>query len=185
MEVIRVGPFVEYLDRVHQRTRRIVDVVREEDLEWQAGPGRLTPGELIRHLAGIERYMYARERTRPTSALPGTRSRDRRGPCGDKVVLRSLARRSARAIRRIVRRSAYREMPDARRRADHSWKVATRHDRARGAPPRAALLHSRASRSSDSTYLWIDLRGSARSICILTAGDPDASAASGGPARLT
>jgi uncharacterized damage-inducible protein DinB len=59
MEVIRVGPFVEYLDRVHQRTRRIVDAVREEDLEWQAGPGRLTPGELIRHLAGIERYMYA------------------------------------------------------------------------------------------------------------------------------
>ena len=59
MEVIRVAPFIEYLDRVHQRTRRIVDVVREEDLEWQAGPGRLTPGELIRHLAGIERYMYA------------------------------------------------------------------------------------------------------------------------------
>ena len=59
MEVIRVGPFVEYLDRVHQRTRRIVDAVREEDLEWQAGSGRLTPGELIRHLAGIERYMYA------------------------------------------------------------------------------------------------------------------------------
>ena len=59
MEVIRVAPFLEYLDRVHERTRRIVDCVREEDLEWQAAPGRLTPGEMIRHLAGIERYMYA------------------------------------------------------------------------------------------------------------------------------
>jgi uncharacterized damage-inducible protein DinB len=59
MEIIRVAPFLEYLDRVHERTRRIVERVREEDLEWQAGPGRLTPGDLIRHLAGIERYMYA------------------------------------------------------------------------------------------------------------------------------
>lgn len=59
MEVTRVAPFLEYLDRVHERTRRIVQCVREEDLEWQAAPGRLTPGDLIRHLAGIERYMYA------------------------------------------------------------------------------------------------------------------------------
>ena len=59
MEVTRVAPFVEYLDRVHARTRRIVELVGDEDLEWQAGPGRLTPGELIRHLAGIERFMYA------------------------------------------------------------------------------------------------------------------------------
>jgi uncharacterized damage-inducible protein DinB len=59
MEVTRVGPFLEYLDRVHERTRRIVQCVREDDLEWQAAPGRLTPGDLIRHLAGIERHMYA------------------------------------------------------------------------------------------------------------------------------
>ena len=59
MEITRIGPFGDYLARVHQRTRRIVDAVRDEDLEWQAGPGRLTPGELIRHLAGIERFMYA------------------------------------------------------------------------------------------------------------------------------
>ena len=59
MEIIRTAPFIEYLDRVHERTRRIVACVRDEDLEWQASPGRFTPGELIRHLAGIERYMYA------------------------------------------------------------------------------------------------------------------------------
>src|SRR5215213_3653083 len=59
MEITRVVPFVEYLDRVHERTRRIVRLVRDEDCEWSAGPGRLTAGDLIRHLAGIERYMYA------------------------------------------------------------------------------------------------------------------------------
>ena len=71
MEVTRIGPFVEYLDRVHERTRRIVTRVREDDLEWQAGPGRLTPGELIRHLAGIERFMYAETVHGRPSAYPG------------------------------------------------------------------------------------------------------------------
>src|SRR3954465_11819935 len=59
MEVTRVAPFLEYLDRVHERTRRIAVLVSDADLEWKAGPDRLTPGEMIRHLAGIERYMYA------------------------------------------------------------------------------------------------------------------------------
>lgn len=59
MEVTRVAPFLEYLDRVHARTRRVVECVGEDDLEWQAGASRFTPGETIRHLAGIERYMYA------------------------------------------------------------------------------------------------------------------------------
>lgn len=59
MEVTRVAPFLDYLDKFHERTRRIVECVREEDLEWEAAPGRMTPGDLIRHLATIERYMYA------------------------------------------------------------------------------------------------------------------------------
>ena len=59
MEISRVAPFLEYLDRVHERTRRIVQLIGDEDLEWEAAPGRMTPGDLTRHLAGIERYMYA------------------------------------------------------------------------------------------------------------------------------
>ncbi|HEY4218587.1 MAG TPA: DinB family protein [Gemmatimonadaceae bacterium] len=59
MEITRVGPFLDYLDRIHERTRRVIDCVGEDDLEWRPAPGRFTAGELIRHLAGIERYMYA------------------------------------------------------------------------------------------------------------------------------
>ena len=47
MEITKVGPFLEYLDRVHERTRRVVDCVRDEDLEWEAAPGRMTPGEVV------------------------------------------------------------------------------------------------------------------------------------------
>jgi len=59
MEITRIAPFLDYFDRIHDRTRRLIDCVRDEDLEWRAAPGRFTAGELIRHLAGIERYMYA------------------------------------------------------------------------------------------------------------------------------
>ncbi|MGH7617401.1 MAG: DinB family protein [Gemmatimonadaceae bacterium] len=71
MEVTRIEPFLEHLDRVHARTRRVVTLVRDDDLEWQAGPGRLTPGEMIRHLAGIERFMYAETVHGRSSAYPG------------------------------------------------------------------------------------------------------------------
>jgi uncharacterized damage-inducible protein DinB len=59
MEVIHVAPFLQYLDRVHERTKRVVDAVPAADLEWCAAPGRFSAGDIIRHLAGIERFMYA------------------------------------------------------------------------------------------------------------------------------
>lgn len=59
MEITRIAPFLDYLDRVHDRTRRIVVLVRDSDLEWSPGLDRFTAGDLIRHLAGIERFMYA------------------------------------------------------------------------------------------------------------------------------
>jgi uncharacterized damage-inducible protein DinB len=71
MEVIRVAPFLQYLDHVHERTRRVVALVGADELEWQAAPGRMTPGELIRHLAGIERFMFAETVHGRPSRYPG------------------------------------------------------------------------------------------------------------------
>jgi uncharacterized damage-inducible protein DinB len=71
MQIIQIAPFLEYLDRVHERTRRVVACVRDKDLEWEAAPGRLTPGDLIRHLATIERWMYAETVHGRPSAFPG------------------------------------------------------------------------------------------------------------------
>ncbi len=51
--------FLSYLDRVHDRTRRIVVLIPPDDLEWAPAAGRFTFGDIVRHLAGIERYMYA------------------------------------------------------------------------------------------------------------------------------
>jgi len=51
--------FRDYLVRFHQRTRRIVTLIPPDDVEWCPSPGWFSLGGLVRHLAGIERWMYA------------------------------------------------------------------------------------------------------------------------------
>lgn len=51
--------FLDYLDRMHARTRRVVACIPAEALEWTPAPGRWTAGDQVRHLAGVERWMYA------------------------------------------------------------------------------------------------------------------------------
>ena len=50
---------LDYVASVHGRTRRVVMCIPPEDLEWSPGAGKFSFGDLVRHLAGIERYMYA------------------------------------------------------------------------------------------------------------------------------
>ena len=59
MEITSVGPFLEYFEGIRARTRRVIDCVPPERLEWSHAPGRFTFGDLVRHLAAIERYMFA------------------------------------------------------------------------------------------------------------------------------
>ena len=71
MEIRDPAAFVEYLDRVHARTRRVVALIPPADVEWAPTDGWFTFGGLVRHLAGIERWMYAETvRGRP-SRYPG------------------------------------------------------------------------------------------------------------------
>jgi len=63
--------FLEYLASVHARTRRIVTCVPAESLEWVPAPGRWSAGDQVRHLAGIERWMYAETVSGRPSCYPG------------------------------------------------------------------------------------------------------------------
>jgi uncharacterized damage-inducible protein DinB len=51
--------FVDYWRGVRKRTTRVIERIPEMDLEWAPAPGRWTFGDIVRHLAGIERDMYA------------------------------------------------------------------------------------------------------------------------------
>ena len=59
MEIRDLGTFLNYLDSTHARTRRVIERIPAPDLEWAPAPGKFTFGDLVRHLACIERYMYA------------------------------------------------------------------------------------------------------------------------------
>jgi uncharacterized damage-inducible protein DinB len=71
MEIANLTTFLDYLDSVHKRTRRVVVCIPPEDIEWAPAPGRFTCGEIVRHLAGIERWMYAETVQGRATAYPG------------------------------------------------------------------------------------------------------------------
>ncbi len=59
MEILTVTSFLDYYEKIRQRTLRVVRCVPPDKIEWSPRPGKFTIGDLIRHLATIERYLYA------------------------------------------------------------------------------------------------------------------------------
>src|SRR5262249_17383463 len=71
MEVTRVAAFVDYWEKVRGRTRRVVDCIPADRVEGPWQKGKFPLGDVVRHLAGIERYMYAENAARRPSRYPG------------------------------------------------------------------------------------------------------------------
>src|SRR5688500_3503217 len=59
MEIRDIATFLAYLDSTHGRTRRVIQCIPPADVEWAPGPGKFSFGDMVRHLASIERDMYA------------------------------------------------------------------------------------------------------------------------------
>ena len=71
MEIVSVAEFLRYYERIRERTQRVVDLIPPDRIDWTYQEGKFTLGDLVRHLAGIERYMFAENvRFRP-SRYPG------------------------------------------------------------------------------------------------------------------
>jgi uncharacterized damage-inducible protein DinB len=58
MELTNIDTFLQYYSRIKHRTERLFDCIPEEKIEWQYAPGKFSIGDIIRHLALTERYMY-------------------------------------------------------------------------------------------------------------------------------
>lgn len=71
MEIRSVTQFLEYWDSLRGRTRRMVACIPPARLEWRHREGAFTLGDLVRHLATIERYMYAETVAGRPSRYPG------------------------------------------------------------------------------------------------------------------
>lgn len=66
-----IASFTDYWAKARARTTRVLDHLPAADLEWSWAAGRFTFGDLFRHLAGIERFMYAENVAGRPSRYPG------------------------------------------------------------------------------------------------------------------
>jgi len=59
VEIHDLTLFLDYLDKIHKRTLRVSRCIPPDRLEWTYRQGKFTLGDLVRHIATIERYMFA------------------------------------------------------------------------------------------------------------------------------
>lgn len=59
MDINSIEPFLSYFESVRKRTRAVAACIPEDGVEWSPGEGRFTPGDLVRHIAATERWMWA------------------------------------------------------------------------------------------------------------------------------
>jgi uncharacterized damage-inducible protein DinB len=71
MEVTNTREFLDYWERVRQRTLRVIACIPPEKYDWSYSEGKFSFADIIRHLATIERYMYAENAQFKPSLYPG------------------------------------------------------------------------------------------------------------------
>lgn len=71
MENSNVAAFCDYFEKIRERTVRVIDAIPREHIDWTYKPGKFTCADVIRHLAAIERYMYAENAQGRPSRYPG------------------------------------------------------------------------------------------------------------------
>ena len=71
MEIPRIEPFIDYWRKVRARTVKVGRCVPADRFEEPYRPGAFSPGDLLRHLASIERFMFAENARLLPSRYPG------------------------------------------------------------------------------------------------------------------
>lgn len=71
MVITDAASFLDYLSRIRGRTLAVARVIPEDRLEWRPSEGAFSFGDLLRHLAAIERYMFAENARLQPSRYPG------------------------------------------------------------------------------------------------------------------
>jgi len=71
MEITSVQTFIDYYKKIRGRTLRVIKCIPPDKIEWTYKAGKFTFGDLIRHLAALERYMFAENFQFRPSRYPG------------------------------------------------------------------------------------------------------------------
>ncbi len=57
MEITSITAFLDYFERVRERTLRLINVVPEAAMDTSYKPGKFTIADMVRHIAATERYI--------------------------------------------------------------------------------------------------------------------------------
>jgi len=80
MEATSTKEFLDYYEKVRQRTLKVIACIPPEKFDWTYREGKFSFADIIRHLAMIERYMYAENAQFKPSRLSRPRQRTGRWP---------------------------------------------------------------------------------------------------------
>ncbi len=58
MEILDIGEFLNYFEKVHQRTMNVVRAIPRDQVDWQFREGKFLVGDLVRHIATANRYIF-------------------------------------------------------------------------------------------------------------------------------
>ncbi len=73
MEIPAIEPFLDYYGKLRGRTMRVVERIPPERLEWAPASGAFTFGDVLRHVAGIERWVFTENAHLRPPRYPGHR----------------------------------------------------------------------------------------------------------------
>jgi len=71
MEIKNTREFLDYYERVRQRTLKVIAAIPREKFDWTYREGKFSFADIIRHMATIERWMYAENVQLKPSRYPG------------------------------------------------------------------------------------------------------------------
>ena len=67
----QIDGLLSYIEQVRQRTLWVALCIPVERLEWAIAPRRFTFGDILRHVAATERYIFVENAARRRSRYPG------------------------------------------------------------------------------------------------------------------
>lgn len=59
MEIASIESFLNYHKKTRQTTNQVIQMIPPDKIDWAYAPGKFTIGDLVRHIAAIERYVFA------------------------------------------------------------------------------------------------------------------------------
>ncbi|MBZ5523038.1 MAG: DinB family protein [Acidobacteriia bacterium] len=71
MEIQNIQAFIDYFEGVRKRTLNVVRAIPADKFDWTYREGKFTLADMVRHIAAIERYMFAENVQFKPSRYPG------------------------------------------------------------------------------------------------------------------